>query len=61
MGIIATIGVALRLAYEVFKLFVERGEYKRKRRKVALKEVVDGIGKKDRSVITSGFDRLNNI
>ena len=55
------IGAILRLISMALSIWREKNKHKKKMKKDALKEVTDGIKKKDPSLITAGLDRLNRL
>ena len=52
---------ALKVIGSLLNIYTTRNKYIRERKKAALGEVVDGIKKKDPSLITSGFDRIHRL
>ena len=56
-----TIGAILRLISIALSIWTEKNKHKKKMKKDALKEVTEGISKRDPAKITAGFDRLNRI
>lgn len=58
---IATILVVIKMVAAIFSMWRERDVYKKKVKKEALQEVLDGIEKRDSSAITRGFDRINRV
>ena len=57
----STVGAIIRLVASLLSVWLERNKHKKQMKKDALKEVTDGIKKKDPSLITSGFDQLNRL
>ena len=58
---IEAIVLVLKLIFGVFSFMSENRTQKRRKKKEALKEILDGVEKKDPSAVTAGFDNLNRV
>jgi len=61
MGWVQLAASVVALIVKVFDMLVDRNKERKRKKKEALKEVTDGIKKRDISRVTSGFDRANRL
>lgn len=58
MSLIATIGIGLKLVYEVWLYVISRNKYVRERKEKNLEDLLEAIESRDVSAVNAAFDRL---